>query len=158
MNAIRCCLILIILMSSSFAFAGKSLFCANKFSHGDSDILADAGFFFDEAWLNCKDIKGNDFTLVLGGGGLTFRAVSSLTILSCPFLPKKRVKELVATGLRLEAIPLLGARAGVYVDKSFGPCGLIGLEAGFGAGIVMDSVEIRHGKVCDAGNCPSCCH
>ena len=65
MNAIRCCLFLIILMSSSLAFAGKSLFCANKFTHGDSDILADAGFFFDEAWLNCKDIKGNDFRLIV---------------------------------------------------------------------------------------------
>ncbi|MFZ4714770.1 MAG: hypothetical protein ACOYL6_13720 [Bacteriovoracaceae bacterium] len=155
-NFFSLALFLSLLLSSLNGFASATLFCHSKFLLPGGSAQ-DGGFIFDEAWLNCKTIKGKPFAMILAGGGLSFRYTSSALALSCPLMKKSELADLYASGIRLEAVPLVGARAGVYYEKGKGPCFLAGLSLGIGAGIILDTVEIRPGKICDEGNCPQCC-
>lgn len=102
--------------------------------------------------LTCLDKKVNDYTLIIKGYGIGFKAALGSTFaITCPTVSKRRLKRVGSVSLgavKATAGVIVGADAVVAVNHRGGTCVMVGATlAGLSAGVSVGKMSIYTGEI-----------
>jgi len=134
-------LTLLLVLTSSKAFAAPELFCRYQVKNSPVDNYT-AGVK-DKLEGNCKDLHGNQYRLAFEGIGLGLRLNTiELFTLSCPLVRKSILTSHSFRGLRVSASYLIGADVAILSNQNLGFCLLTGVVGGAGASVTIDKMSV----------------
>lgn len=143
------------LLTSVNSFAGISLYCSSDMTIKNNDnYVVGAGrhlLLGGEFKTDCKDRKGNDYSIVLEGVGPGLEFVQQdYVVVTCPTVNKKRLNsrgKVVLGAVNISASAVIGVTAGVSINHRGGACLISGFTAGVGVSIKVGFMKIMAGSL-----------
>lgn len=143
-------LIKAVLLLSLTTFSLKSFSAVNLTCEMYENKSTDSHFtVIGQTLLNCRDSKGESYTLVFRGIGLGLRkAPKQIIVLTCPTVSKKKLNrkgKVELFGVKVAASLGVGVNAVAAINHKGGTCLAAGLEMGAGASVTTGQMIILKG-------------